>query len=377
MDLITALPKTTSGHDAVLVFVDRMTKAIKCAPTTKQVGAQGTARLFKETIYRHYGLPEVIIADRDPRWNSLFWRSVFQSLQTRTRLSTAYHPQTDGQTERANRTIEEMLRSYVHPFGDDWDQHLADAEFSYNNSEQRSTGQTPFYLLHGFHARTPLDLYNPTAVEETPAAKQFVKQMLDGHQAAKAAMEQASKRQKEQYDRKRTAVSFKRGDWVLLSARNYRFQGRTDKLSQQFLGPYKIKAMNVSGLAATLELPRGVKVHSTINVSRLKRYEGDRLPDGTPVERARGDFDVEDDHVEEASPTQNLEVETVIAWRDVEASKPPHRVLRQEYLVKWQGHEDDDNTWVARSALKNEQEKWFFFKEAGYLDEEPSVRKPR
>ena len=152
---------------------------MRCAPCRKQIGAQETARLFKENIFRHYGLPEVIIADRDPRWNSIFWRSVFQSLGTSTRLSTAYHPQTDGQTERANRMLEEMLRSYIHPHGDDWDIHLSEVEFAYNNSEQRSTGQTPFYITHGFHPRTPIDLYNPEIAEETPAASAFVQQMIE------------------------------------------------------------------------------------------------------------------------------------------------------------------------------------------------------
>ncbi|KAK9792763.1 hypothetical protein WJX73_010203 [Symbiochloris irregularis] len=208
MDLITALPKTAKGHDSILVFVDRLSKAIRCTATRKAIGAQETARLFKETVLRHYGLPEVIIADRDPRWNSLFWRSLFQSLQTKTRLSTAYHPQSDGQTERANRTLEEMLRSYTHPHGDDWDTHLGDVEFAYNSSEQRSTGQSPFYTLHGTHSRTPLDLYNPRATEENPAAKNFAELMLQGHQAAKAAIEQAGQRQKDAYDKRKASVPF-------------------------------------------------------------------------------------------------------------------------------------------------------------------------
>ena len=242
MDLITALPTTGRGHEALLVFVDRLTKTIRCVPTTKKIGAAETARLFKEHIFRHYGLPEVIIADRDPRWNSQFWRAVFQSLGTHTRLSTAYHPLTDGQTERANRTLEEMLRSYVHPFGDNWDDRVGELEFAYNNSEQKSTGNSPFFLLHGFHPRVPIDLYNPHTVEETPAAIDFVEQMLHAHQAAAASLEQASARQKQDYDKKRTRSSFTFGDWVYLSSEHYKFQGRTDKLTHRFLGPFRIVA---------------------------------------------------------------------------------------------------------------------------------------
>ena len=379
MDLITALPTTTQGHDAMIVFVDRMTKMIRCAPTTKKLSAQGTAQLFKDTIFRYHGLPEVIIADRDPRWNSMFWRSVFQSLQTKTRLSTAYHPHTDGQTERANRTIEEMMRSYVHPFGDDWDQHLCDVEFAYNNSEQKSTGQTPFYLLHGFHPRTPIDLYNPAVAEHMPAADHFVKQILQGHEAAKSAMEYASQQQKEQFDKKRTESPFKQNDWVYLSSKNCKFQGRTDKLTARFMGPYKIQTMSDDGLAATLRLPSTVRIHPTVHVNRLKAYKGDYDASGAPKSASPPEFGVEDEAVDddEAIDTSDLRIEGIVAFRKVHSTKEPHALLRHEYLVKWAGHEDSDNTWLSRTALKDEQEHAIYLENAGYLDEEESVQKPR
>ena len=378
MDLITALPTTTQGHDAMIVFVDRMTKMMRCAPTTKKLSAQGTAKLFKDTIFRYHGLPEVIIADRDPRWNSMFWRSVFQSLQTRTRLSTAYHPQTDGQTERANRTLEEMLRSYVHPYGDDWDQHLGDVEFAYNNSEQKSTGQTPFYLLHGFHPRTPIDLYNPAIAEHMPAAEHFVKQILQGHEAAKAAMEYASQQQKEQFDKKRKESPFKQGDWVFLSSKHCKFQGRTDKLTARFMGPYKIQTMTEDGLAATLQLPSTVRIHPTVHVNRLKAYKGDYDADGIPRNRGPPEFGVEDEAQEDdAIDTTELTIESIIAVRDVLSTKAPHKLLRREYLVKWRGHEDSDNTWLSKTALKDEEQHALYLENAGYLDEEESVHKAR
>ena len=379
MDLITALPKTTRGHDSILVFVDRLTKMIRCVATKKKIGAQATARLFMRTIFRYHGLPEVIISDRDPRWNSLFWRSVFQSLQTKTRLSTSYHPQTDGQTERANRTLEEMLRSYVHPHGDDWDQRLGEVEFAYNNSEQKSTGQTPFYLLYGYHPRTPIDLYNPEAVEETPAAKDFVKRLIDGHQAAKAAMEIAGQRQKEQFDRRAAAVPFQKGDWVLLSSSHCKFQGRTDKLTRRFLGPYKIESLSANRLAATLRLPSTVRINPTVHVSRLKIYKGDKRPDGTPKETSPAEMHVEDEGREEDDQArEDLIVEGIIAWRNVERIKPPHKVIRQEFLVKWRGRGEEDNTWIAKSKLDREdQARALSSMEAGYLDDEPPVRKAR
>lgn len=150
---------------------------------------------------------------------------------------------------------------WPHPYGDDWDQRIGDLDFAYNNSEQRSTGQTPFFLLHGFHPRVPVDLYNSEAAEEIPAAREFVEQMIAGHEAAAAAMERSSLRQKEQYDKRRTPSPFQPGDWVLLSAAHYRFQGRTDKLTQRFLGRYLIEWITEDKLAAKLRLPRQVRIH--------------------------------------------------------------------------------------------------------------------
>ena len=373
MDLVTGLPETAEGFDTLMVFVDRLTKMMRCVPTKKQLDAPATAHLFKEIIYRHFGLPEVIIADRDRRWNSLFWSSVFRSLQTKTRLSTAYHPQTDGQTERANRTLEEMLRSYIRPLGDDWDQKLCDMEFSYNNSENKSTGQTPFYLMYGFHPRTPIDLYNPAIAEPMPAAKHFVEQMLAGHQAAKAALEKAGAQQKEQYDRKRKESPFKKGDWVLLSSKDMKFQGRTDKLTKRFLGPYRIMLMSDDGLAATLRLPPSVHIHPTVHVSRIRAYLGDHAEDEEPKTADPEELQVEDEH--QRPDTADLEIEDIIASRKVLATTD-RRFLRNEFLVKWKGREESDNTWMKLSAIDKEwAQSALNNMRAGYLDEGEDVQK--
>ena len=191
MDMITGMPKTSRGNNAILVFVDRLSKAMRCVATKKTIGAEQSARLFKDYVFRFYGLPETIIADRDPRWNNAFWNAVFRSLGTKTRSTTAYHPQGDGQTERMNRTLTEMLRSYTHQYGDDWDNQLTAVEFAYNNSVNRSTQQTPFYLLYGRHPRVPMDLYNPAEAEPVPSAAEFVEHILNGHQAAAAAITKA------------------------------------------------------------------------------------------------------------------------------------------------------------------------------------------
>ena len=112
MDLITGLPTASEGHDTILVIVDRMSKMIHCAPTRKTITGPGLADLVINNVFRYHGLPRIVIPDRDPRTTSNFWRALFITLGTKLRVSTAFHPQTDGQTERANRTLEEMLRAF-------------------------------------------------------------------------------------------------------------------------------------------------------------------------------------------------------------------------------------------------------------------------
>uniref|UniRef100_A0A383VMU0 Integrase catalytic domain-containing protein n=1 Tax=Tetradesmus obliquus TaxID=3088 RepID=A0A383VMU0_TETOB len=149
MDLITDLPPTARGHDAVVTFVDRLSKLVHFAPTTKTVDAPELARIFIKTWHKHHGTPKVIISDRDPRFQGHFWQAYFDRLGTHLRFSTAFHPQTDGQSERAYRTLEEVLRHFVNPRQDNWDEHLALAEFAINESINPSTGYTPFYLAYG------------------------------------------------------------------------------------------------------------------------------------------------------------------------------------------------------------------------------------
>ena len=145
MDLITDLPPTRNGHDAIVTFVDRLSKQVHFAPTKKTVDAPGLANIFRRTIYRLHGMPRIIITDRDERFLSNFWRALFNVVGTELRYSTAYHPQTDGQSERDNRTLEDYLRHYTSPRQDDWDDYLALAEFAINNSVNPSTGYTPFF----------------------------------------------------------------------------------------------------------------------------------------------------------------------------------------------------------------------------------------
>ena len=193
MDFIVQLPITQKGHDAIVVFVDRYTKRAHFHPTHTTVTALQVVKIFFDVIFKHHGLPKAIISDRDARFTSHFWKTLFEQLSTKLSMSTAFHPQTDSQTERMNCTLEEMLRIHATYKQDQWDEYLPAAEFAYNNSKQASTGFTPFELDTGRHLITPAALIIPTKV---PAANEYVEHWNFIMKAAREALEQARKRQK-------------------------------------------------------------------------------------------------------------------------------------------------------------------------------------
>ena len=184
MDLITQLPRTAAGHDAIVVFVDKLSKMVHYAPTTTSVTAPQLARIMFDVVVRQHGVPVSIVSDRDARFTSVFWRALWQQLGTRLAMSTAYHPQTDGQTERANRTLEDMLRAYVSYRQTDWDKHLTAAEIAYNNSVQASTGFSPFFLNAGQHPHLPLSAaVRPDNVSNNPPAADLLLGPVPVHRA--------------------------------------------------------------------------------------------------------------------------------------------------------------------------------------------------
>ena len=164
MDFIVQLPKTKKNFDAIFVVVDRLTKRVHLIPTHTTATAPDTARIFFDNIFRLHGLPKIIISDRDSKFISKFWRSLFKTLGVHLALSTAYHPQTDGQTERANRTLEDMLRTFVNYRQDNWDDCLTTAEFAYKNSVQASSSYSPFYIDCGQYPITPTGFSSRTAM---------------------------------------------------------------------------------------------------------------------------------------------------------------------------------------------------------------------
>ena len=270
MDMIVSLPKTRKQHDAILVIVDRLTKFCHFIPCRTDATAKQCAQMFHEHVTKHFGLPDEVISDRDPRFGTgAFITEVWKLFGARQCPSTAYRPQSDGQTERTNRTLHEYLRAYISSTHKDWDEHLANAQFAMNNSYQASIGCSPFLLNFGFHPRTPTTLHI-LKDSTVPEASEFVSRIQDCLDKAKRCLQSAQDRMKVQYDKNKQDVSFNPGDEVLLSSKNLKLAGCA-KYIPRYVGPFKVLQC-VGKLACKLQLPEGWKIHDVFHVSLLKPY---------------------------------------------------------------------------------------------------------
>jgi len=334
MDLITQLPKTASGHDAIVTVVDRLSKMTHFIPATTDINAPKLAQLFIDHVVRLHGMPTMIVSDRDPRFTSTFWQNVMDRLGTYTAMSTAYHPQTDGQTERANRTIEEMLRSYVSTNQTDWDEHVSMLELAYNNATQASTQFSPFFMNYGLHPNIPGSMFKP-ATSTNPASNQFLDLISGSMQAAKLHLSRAQLRQKQFADRKRRELEFSEGEEVLLSTRNLTLPGPAAKLQPKWIGPYKIEK-KIGNLAYKLEIPADWRVHDVFHVSNLKTFVvnpnqfAGRPTRAKPVAFAR-----------DGVPLYEPEAILNRMWLHFPGKSKPE----WGYLIQWKDFSEHDTTW--------------------------------
>ncbi|GJV59854.1 putative reverse transcriptase domain-containing protein [Tanacetum coccineum] len=279
MDFVTKLPKSSQGYDTIWVIVDRLTKSAIFMPMRETDPMDKLARMYLKEVVTKHGIPVSIICDRDPRFASNFWKSLQKALGTSLDMSTAYHPQTDGQSERTIQTLEDMLRACVIDFGNGWVKHLPLVEFSYNNSYHASIKAAPFEALYGRKCRSPVcwaevgqvQLTGPELVQETTERIIQIKQRI----------QTARDRQKSYADLKRKPMEFQVGDKVMLKVSPWkgvvRF-GKRGKLNPRYVGPFKV-LKKVGAVAYKLELPQELsRVHNTFHVSNLKKcYSDDPL----------------------------------------------------------------------------------------------------
>lgn len=339
MDLITDLPTTLSKHNAVVVFVDKLSKMVELVPCKKSIDAAGFAELFVNAVVFRYGVPRTIISDRDPRFTAHFMREVMQMLGTKQALSTAFHPQTDGQTENVNKVLETFLRHYVTARCNDWDAYLPCAQFAINNSSHYSTGVTPFYLNYGRHPHTPLNEWKAVVGGKVPGAADFRKRIHDAVADAKACLKKAQDYMKVSADRyRRLPPVYTVGQEVLLSTKNLVFKGfkgqNARKLLPRWVGPFKVAAL-VGRSAVKLNLLESMGMYPVFHVSLLKPYVHGSTGIAPPVVRTLDN-------------TWDFEVERIMAERV--------RGKTKEYLVRWAKWGPAHDSWEPAAALQNMSE---------------------
>jgi hypothetical protein len=341
MDFITQLPVTRTGFDAIMVVQDKLSKMPHFIATHTNANAVQTAKLFFSNVVRYHGIPSVIVSDRDSKFTSLFWRTLFRLVGTSLMMSTAFHPETDGQTERTNRTLEEFLRAYVNIDQNDWDEYLTGAEIAYSNSVHASTGETPFYLNSGQHPNFDLSSFHRTG-SDNQSVHELLFNLHRSIEHARICLLQAQQRQQHYANKHRRDVEFNVGDRVLLSTNNLSSLNLAAKLLPRFIGPYRI-SRKVSRVVYELDLPDTMKIHRTFHVSKLRKYEfnDNSMFPGRSID-VRPEPVIEDGE-------EKYEIDRIIRKRERRYGRSAARV---EYLVVWKGYPIHEATWLPIDKLQ-------------------------
>jgi len=359
LDLIGPLPQSKSKKNAILVVVDRLTKMKHFIATKMESTAMDIADHILKDVIRLHGLPISIVSDRDPRFTAKAWKEFWDSLNVRLDFSTAYRPQTDGQTERENRTLESVLRSHGLDYNlKNWEQGLSMAELALNSVPQASTKFSPFYLNYGREVRKPLDLalqhfkaLQAKGEGTVEAAQTRLRDLAEAIARARNNIRAAQARQALYADRGRRQCTYKVGDLVLMSTEHIQFEGRTDagrKLADKYIGPFKVEAV-VNSHAYKLELPPTMHIHPTININYLKPFKesGDEFK-SRPQEQVGSNDRLKPPAaiITEDNGAAEWEYEKVLSSRYNEKKK------RKEWLIKWKDWPIEEATWEPKEHLE-------------------------
>ncbi|MBW0512486.1 hypothetical protein O181_052201 [Austropuccinia psidii MF-1] len=332
MDFITQLPLCNS-FDSILVIVDRFSKMAVLIPEISSITSPDLAHLFIKNIFSKNGLPSSIFSDRGPLFVSSVWTNLFQKLKISRDLSTSYHPETDGQTERVNQILEQYIWMYVTYHQDDWNTWLPLAEFAYNNSDHSSTKQLPFFTVYG---RDPqFDSVHIT--QDTPSGK-LSKKIQSVQKDVKRELGVAINLFKRYSDKSRESPPvFNPGYMVWLSSKNIKATRPTKKLSERWLGPFPI-FKKVSTHAYHLKLPSQWKyIHPVFHISLLEPVKTSTIPN----------------RHQEPPPPIIIEEEDKWEVSQILDSKIKRRKLW--YLVEWKGFSQysERSTCEPAKNLKN------------------------
>ena len=340
MDFVVGLPRTRAGFDAIWVIVDRLTKSAHFLPVCTKFSLDRLAELYVNEIVRLHGVPMTIVSDRDPRFTTRFWPKLQNALGTTLHFSTAFHPQTDGQSERTIQTLEDMLRACVLDFKGYWVKYLPLVEFAYNNSFQASIGMAPYEALYGRKCRTPI-CWDEVG-ERKLSSEELIKVSTEKIQVVREKLKTAQDRQKSYADTRRRDLEFEMEDMVFLKVAPWkgvvRFQQR-GKLNPRYIGPFRILE-RIGPVAYRLELPLELsRIHNVFHVSMLKKY----VPDPS--------------HILETPPME-LEEDLSFKVQPVAIIDQQMKQLRNKVIpmvkVLWKSDAIEEITWETEAFMRSQ-----------------------
>jgi transposase InsO family protein len=334
MDFITHLPQTIyrdNTVDAILVIVDRFSKYAVFLPVSSTIDAVQLAELFHQEIELRFGPPNSIVSDRGSVFTSKFWSKLCYQSHVKLRFSTAFHPQTDGQTERMNQVLESYLRCFINTEQTNWPTLLPTAQFATNNAVNSTTGLTPFKALYGYDPNFQLRAEDGTSAEEVPATIARLEKLQELRGKLQEAWRKASESQAKHYNKRHEPMQFRRGQLVALSTRNLRLKSPSRKLAPNFIGPFRILD-KVGKQAYRLALPEQYsRLHNVFPVSLLQEWHKRNDSETLPMPELEDDDEWEVEEVRGEKKFQN----------------------ELHYLVKWKGWPSEYNQWVPISDMGN------------------------
>ncbi|TMD69294.1 MAG: DDE-type integrase/transposase/recombinase [Chloroflexi bacterium] len=335
-DFIVKLPKsreplTGAIYDSIWVIADKLTKFAYFIPYKESSGPEDLAYMFARIIYSSHGLPKNIITDRAGLFMDKFWQTFTAKMGTKSKMSSAYHPETDGQVERMNQTLEQYLRCFVNGKQNDWVRYLPMAQYAYNSSRHTVTGITPFYANYGKEAPAFHQPFESTRWEQR--ASLDVEKLKALHKDLQNEIEFLNQRMAYYYNQHHgKEPNLKEGDEVYLLRKNIATKRPSDKLDYRKLGPFPI-TKKINDVTYRLKLPEGTKLLPTFHVSLLEP-----APKGL---RKSTTIEPEIEAIEEDEP--EWEVQKILE------SKYENGALH--YLVHWKGYDDDNDSWEPAEYL--------------------------